>query len=442
VNKKIIGISIAMLFSANGAFAQSTNGSSVELYGILDVAVGTVHRSLSASPYSAGTINPGSVSTSSKVVNNSVTGMFNGGLSGSRWGIRGSEDLGGGLKAIFTLESALNVPTGNIANGALSLASNPTVNSVPPGTSVPSGTASGSSSLNGQLFGRQAFVGLSHKSLGQVTFGRNYAPIYDIAVAYDPLQAAQLLSPIGYSGALGGGGGVTENSRQDNSIKYKNKIADFNFGAMYKLGGVAGNHSAGSAYGLFAGYEANGFGIQGAYQGYKDALSESLASTAGSINVNHVDTTAYMIAAKYAFGGATIRGGFESYTLKKPSNSLASLGVTSINGFTIGNASAADFKGSDRKTDLMFIGGDYNFTPEFNLAAGFYNVSAKSSAAANGVAGQVSGKSYHYSVLADYRFTKRTDVYAGAMFSQFKGDANVNNNSSNRILAVGMRTKF
>ena len=431
MNKKIIGISIAMLFSANGAFAQSTGNSSVELYGILDVAVGTVHRSLSGSPYTGSTINPGSVATSA-AVNNSVTGMFNGGLSGSRWGIRGSEDLGGGLKAIFTLESALNVPTGNIANGALSLASNSTINK------VPSGVASSSSSLNGQLFGRQAFVGLAHKSMGQVTFGRNYAPIYDITVAYDPLQAAALLSPMGYSGALGGGGGVTENSRQDNSIKYKNKIGDFNFGAMYKIGGIAGNKTAGSAYALFGGYEANGFGIQGAFQSYKDALSESVSTTAGDINVNHVDTTAYMIAAKYAFGGATIRGGFESYTLKKPSNTLASLGVVSINGFDIGNAATADYTGSDRKTNLMFIGGDYNFTPEFNLAVGFYNVSPKGSAS------QLSGNSYHYSAIADYRFTKRTDVYAGLMYSQFKGDAypETTTNSNNYIYAVGIRTKF
>lgn len=454
MNKKIIGISIVIFFNGNSVYAQSIHGLSVELYGILDVAIGTVHRSLSGSPYFSGTVNP--VSATHSVVNHSVTGIFNGGISPSRWGIRGAEDMGGGLKAIFTLESGINVPTGSLSNAAQSLADN---------RNATSGTVSTASSVNGQMFGRQAFVGLSENTLGQITVGRNYAPIYDIAIAYDPVQDAQLFSPLGFSGTYGGGGGVTENLRQNNSIKYKNKYADFNFGAMYKFGGVAGSTWAGSGYAFFGGYEAHHFGIQAAYQANKDALSETNSATAGNVNVTNFDTTAYMIAAKYAFGATTIRGGFERFTLKQPSDSLVSFSSGSINGFPIGNlpttakcteTNTADFCSPDRTTNIMWIGGDYNFTPAFNVALAFYNIAPRASAdyavsSAGKVTGQGSGHIYEYSVIADYHFSKSTDAYAGLMYSRYEGNnypnnaaytSNNNFNPSNTIFAIGWRAKF
>ncbi|PRC93658.1 porin [Solimicrobium silvestre] len=461
MNKKIIGLSIAMLFAANGAYAQSSNGSSVELYGVLDAAIGTVNHSLSGDANFPGTVNPISATKIPQTsatgvvtpgVNNSTSGMFNGGISDSRWGIRGSEDLGGGLKAIFTLESGFNLPTGNINNAAASLANNRN------GTT---GTVSAPSSLNGQLFNRQAFVGLSDAAWGTITLGRNYAPIYDMAVAYDPVQNAQLFSPLGFSGTYGGGGGVTENTRQDNSIKYKNTIGDFRIGAMYKVGGVAGESSAESGYAFFGGYSAAGFSIDAAYQAYTDALKETNSATANDINVTNYDTTSYFVAAKYAFGDATVRAGYESFTLKAPSNGLAALGATTINGYAIGNiptaaANTADFNAANQTTDILFAGGDYNFTSAFNLAVGFYDIQSKSSSdftglsatgapnKVNGFATQPSGNIYEYSLLADYHFTKRTDVYAGVLYSQYKGDAysSLIYNTSNYIYAVGLRTKF
>lgn len=434
MNKKIIGVSIAMLFAAN-AFAQSTNGSSVELYGVLDVAMGTENHSLSIDPNFPASVNP--ISPTKLAVNNSATGLFNGGISDSRFGIRGTEDLGGGLKAIFTLESGFNLPTGNLNNGALALANNPK------GTV---GTASANTSLNGQLFSRQAFVGLEDSSLGKITVGRNYASFYDIVVAYDPVQAAQLFSPLGFSGGYGGGAGVSENTRQDNSVKYSNKFGDFNVGAMYKFGGVAGKSSAESGYSFTAGYNADGFGIQAAYQAYTDAIKAGNgAATLGSVNVTNYNTTGYMIAAKYAFGDATIKAGYESFTLKAPSDTLATLGVTNYYGFPISTGS--NFAGTDQTTDIAWVGGDYNFTPAFNLGVGFYDISPKASSATTttpAVAGQLAGNIYAYSLLADYHFTKRTDLYAGLMYSQAKGDQfpSTAYNTSNYIYAVGMRTKF
>jgi len=433
MNKKIIGVSIAMLFAANGAFAQSTNGSSVELYGVLDAAVGTVNHSLSADPNFPATVNP--ASPTKTFVSNSVSGLFNSGITPSRFGIRGTEDLGGGVKAIFTLEDLFNINSGTVSNAAASLANNRPLTAA----NAASSTVSANSSVNGQLFSGQAFVGLSDSSMGTVTLGRQLVPMAAITANYDAVQNAQLFSPLGFSGTYAGGG-VSEDKRADNSVKYTNKFGDFNVVGLYKFGQVAGNSSAGTGYSVGAGYEANGFGIQAAYEDFKDVLRTSNSAVIGDINVTNFDTTAYMIAGKYAFGDAKVVAGYESFKLKAPSTSFANLGLSAIYGYQIGNPLAGDFTGADQTTDVVWAGGDYNFTPAFNLAVGFYDIQPKASSDSK----QLDGNVYEYSLIADYHFTKRTDVYAGMMYSQFKGNQypSATYNTSNYIYAVGLRTKF
>ena len=433
MNKKLIGLSIAMLFAANGAYAQSMNGSSVELYGVLDLAVGNVTNSLSADSYFPAVVNPYSATKST--VGHGVTGMFNGGITPSRWGIRGTEDLGGGLKAIFNLDSYIDAQSGSLSNAAASLANNSPTKS----------TVSAASSVNGQLFNDQAWVGLSDATLGKITFGRQWGLLGDIIRDYDAVQDAQLFSPLGFSGAFAGGG-LTENKRQDSSIKYNGKYADFNFGVMAKLGGIAGNSSAGSIYGISGGYEANGLGVQAAYQSSKDSLSGTNGATANSITPTNQNTESFVIAAKYAFGDAKITGGFEEFKIEKPSDSLYALGTNNYYGYSIGTVAntglcatgdVADYCGASKKTDTIWVGADYNFTPAFNLAAGVYDIDAKATT------GVKSSNIYEYSLLADYHFSKRTDVYGGVMYSQYKGDAfSVGYNTNNTILAFGLRTKF
>lgn len=71
-----------------------------------------------------------------------------GSINGSRWGLRGTEDLGGGLKAIFTLENGFGINNGTLKQ-------------------------------NGREFGRQAFVGLAHDGFGSLTLGRQYDSVVD-----------------------------------------------------------------------------------------------------------------------------------------------------------------------------------------------------------------------------------------------------------------------
>jgi GBP family porin len=436
LNKKLIGL--GMLLAANGAFAQSVSptptetpsSTSVELYGILDVDVGHIEKSLSTDPNFPFSVNP--VSAVKTSVNTGATGMFNGGIQDSRWGIRGTEDLGGGLKAFFTLESGINVPTGNLNNGTQSIVDNSKAS-----------TVSANTSLNGELFNRQAFVGISDPTLGSIAAGRNYAPIYDIAVEYDPVQDANLFSPLGFSGTIGGGGGVSEDTRVDNSLKYKNKIGGFNFGVLYKFGGVACttcNSEAESGYAANLGYENGPFGIQAAYEAFTDALKTTTSAVPGEIGVTDYNTTAFFVAAKYKFGQATIKAGYESYTLKAPSDSMTALGLTSLYGYQIASASSVTFASANQTTDVYFIGGDYNFTPSLNLALGWYDQNPKQSSDLK----QLDGNIYSYSALLDYHFTKRTDVYFGFMYESFKGNNYpvATYDANNYITAIGLRVKF
>jgi len=209
---------------------------------------------------------------------------------------------------------------------------------------------------------------------------------------------------------------------------------------------VAGDTSAGSGYALNVGYEAGPFGVQGVYESFKDVLKASTSTTAGDVNLTNYDTTAYFIAAKYIFDQFTVRGGYESYTLKGPSDTLATLGVSSFFGFPVANATSAsaNFSSAEQTTDVWFIGGDYNFTPALNLAIGFYDQNPKQSSDQK----QLDGNIYTYSALLDYHFSKRTDVYGGIMYSQYKGaDYSAplvagGDNTSNYVTAVGIRTKF
>jgi general bacterial porin, GBP family len=418
MNKKLVAAASLAMLSATAAQAQG----SVELYGILDVGVGTVNNQLNGSSTFPATVNPVSANTAK----NSWTGMFNGGISPSRWGIRGSEDLGGGLKAIFTLEEGFNAPTGAVSDAL--------------GAQIAGGTNAANSSIDGQMFNRQAWVGLSSATAGTVTFGRNYAPIFDIVVAYDPVQAAQLFSPLGFSGTIGGGGGVSESTRQDNSVKYTNKFGNFNATAMYKFGNQAGSTSAQSAMGLGLGYESGPLGIQFAYQTATDAIKTT--ASGGAAAATAYNTEAYFVAAKYAFSEAfRVRAGYEKYTLKAASDNINGV-VTSVYNYTVPAANATSYTSLDQPVAVYFVGADYDITSAFNLAGGYYVQNPQAYSTKIGV------KNTTLSLLADYRFSKRTDAYAGYMntsFSDTSSGANSPNNGKNSsisIFGVGIRHRF
>lgn len=98
MQRKYLAVAI-LCAGASVGHAQST----VTLYGVVDANLEFANH-LGAVPVAANGFNPGP--------SNNVFRMDSGGVSGSRWGLRGSEGLGGGLKAVFVLESGFNLDTG------------------------------------------------------------------------------------------------------------------------------------------------------------------------------------------------------------------------------------------------------------------------------------------------------------------------------------------
>jgi len=115
-------IALAVLAASGAAMAQST----VTLYGIADIWVGSAKLK----------------------GGDSTTVLESGGVSTSRWGMKGSEDLGGGLKAIFLLEQKISLDSGAVGSG----------------------------------FNRQAYVGLSG-GFGEIKLGNVYTAYDDISGA-------------------------------------------------------------------------------------------------------------------------------------------------------------------------------------------------------------------------------------------------------------------
>jgi predicted porin len=119
MKKSPLAIAAMALFAAAGSASAQSN---VQVYGLLDVGMETANNQTPTG--------------------GSMTRVISGGMNTSRWGLRGSEDLGGGLKAVFNLEGGILMDTG---------------------------------AQDGALFKRQANVGLEG-AYGRVVIGRSSPP--------------------------------------------------------------------------------------------------------------------------------------------------------------------------------------------------------------------------------------------------------------------------
>lgn len=430
MKKQFAGLGIFL--AAGGAMAQTAGAPSVEIYGVLDVGIAYGQHTLSEDPNNPSNQNP----QAQKLGNNSATTLFGNGLSPSRIGFKGAEDLGNGLKAVFTLENGFTVPYGTIANGPASVANN---------TAKAPLTSPGDSSLAGQLFNRQSNVGLASSELGTVTFGRNYSLGYEGLLVYDPLEGS-LFSPFGFSGVYAAGG-FTEDFRVDNSIKYKFKSSSgFNVGALYKLGGQAGSTNAQSELQFNAGYDNGTFGIQASYSAIKDGIGAFSSNTAGTLNATFADTTSFMLAAKYKFDPWTLRGGYERINFQNPSNPALDSATTNLFGIPVGAVTTTAFN-LEKTYDVYFAGLTYDVTPAFGATVAFYDVKQNdflNGACTTGVnVASCSGSNKFYSALTTYKMSKRTRLYAGYMYNKVDGGFSTGFlNNSNNFFGIGINHAF
>lgn len=424
-------IALAVLGACTGtAYADD----SLTLYGILDAGILTVDHSADFNGGGFVTGTPPYGTGSNLGATSRATGIMNGGESATRWGIRGSEDMGNGTKAFFQLESGINLANGTLATSAL-------------GQSNTREGVSGAAdtSLNGQLFGRGAFVGLSGTGWGALSGGRVTSLQLDMIGKYDPVNA-QEFSPINFSGSYGGGG-VTDNARVDNALKYVGKWDAFNLGLVHKFGGVAGCTTCETVNEVNAGWEQGQFGIQVAYTMADDTTKLDNNGTvaggvvtpyaAGAVGVTWVNTRSWMAALKWdVTSAASIKGGYEHYDIGNPSNPTVDATQTSIYGYGIAHTSLSPLVagGPDAIYNVWFIGGNYDFTGAWRGSIGYYHVNQNdysdgSASASN--SGKLAGTQENTSAMLEYKLSKRTNLYGAIMFTKYNGGiANANNGSA------------
>jgi general bacterial porin, GBP family len=422
----LLGV-LATSGAAQAATIFDKDSMQLELYGILDVGVGYLEHSYGASDVLASTINSYNLNGAP----NSYFGLFSGGASMSRAGIRGEIHLDTGQKAYFRLETAITVISGQLSNNGQAVYNNIGKNT----------SANSASAINGQLFSRAAYLGFSDPMFGALEVGRTINFSLDQTAAYDPLFASLLFSPLGYSGGIGGGLGATEKSRLDNSIKYYNTLHGFSFGAAYQFKGDQSSQNAGYGWVAMAGYTIGGFSVEGTFSEMTNAVTWPIQYSnvvPPDPNVQVENTKGYMVTAKYTIDKATIKAGYEGITVWSPSN--PNLDITHYYSLfpPKGSVNAA----GQQFINLWWIGGDYKFTPKFDLAVAIYDIDTYNA--------PENGKNYwntEYSVLADYTLSHGFDTYAAFMISDYSGLGLIRHHpnnaySTNGMYGVGVRYRF
>jgi predicted porin len=332
---------IGAVLASTSALAQS----SITLYGLMDTGVEYVSHANAAGAH--------------------VVRMP--GISGelpSRWGLRGAEDMGGGLRAIFALESGFNTRAGDQGQG-------------------------------GRLFGRQAWVGLDTR-WGALTFGRQYNMVYWA------LSDADMLGPD--TNGIGALDSYLPNARSDNSIVYKGVFGGLTAGASYSFGrdavGTGNSPGQGTCAGQLAGqftacrdwsamlkYDSANFGVAAAYDeqrgganataGFSDGVAP-LPLTSGADKDVRIQANGYIKFSNFRIGGGWLGRRVETASTAVP----------------------------DVHSDLFYLGAECFVTPVLSLDGEAYRMLVEAQNARATMA----------TVRATYHLSKATAVYVKSSY--------------------------
>ncbi|WP_027794011.1 porin [Paraburkholderia acidipaludis] len=336
-----------------GAFAMSAHAqSSVTLYGSLDAGI------LYAN-------NAGGHST---------WNQSSSGLSYTYFGLKGSEDLGGGLKAIFKLESGFDINNGGLYN-------------------------------SNSLFNRQAYVGLKSDQYGTVTLGRQYDSVVDYL---SPLSAAGQ----GYGNNLAAHPFDNDNLDQsfsiNNAVKFQSaNYSGFQFGGQYGFSNQAGNFSNGRAWSVGASYGNGPLNFAAGYSQLNNSggLNNSTgAAAANDTNIAAALQRTYGAGVNYTYGPAQV--GFV-YTHSQ---------IDGIGTLQSANVSAGSMGGLNLHLDNYELNGAYHLTPALALQGSYTFTDGTVTGAGN-----QSPKWQTVMLGTDYSLSKRTDVYLAGVYQHASG---------------------
>jgi predicted porin len=398
MKKSLLALAALSSFAASTTYAQS----SVTLYGVVDAGITFNNNSGGHQEYR----------------------QSGGAMQGNRFGLRGTEDLGGGLKALFVLENGFAVESGKLGQG-------------------------------GSEFGRQAFVGLSSDKYGKLTLGRQYDSVVDMV--------GSLASGSQWAGHTGAHPGDLDNlnnrNRVNNAIKYTSaNYAGLTFTGLYSLGGVAGDYSRNQIFSVGAGYANGPLTLGVGYLNVRDpnysffgnnpdgrsaTSPKSNNMTAGS-NPSPVyggyasANTQQVVSAggAYTYGAATLGATYSNVQFKN----LGAVGGNGLNpsdfsGTATFNNAEVNFK--YQLTPMLLAGIAYQYTQGPSMPAGDR------------------AKYHQVNVGTDYFLSKRTDVYligvwqhaSGYDSTNTKAVASINgmtpSSTQNQVVTtVGIRHKF
>lgn len=381
MKKTLVFAAVASAF-AGAAHAQS----SVTLYGLIDAGLAYTNN--------VGTANG----------KGSRWAATSGNVNGSRWGLRGSEDLGNGLKAIFVLENGFSINNGQFGQ-------------------------------NSRMFGRQAYVGLSSNQWGQLTLGRQYDSLVDY------------LGPLALTGT--GYGGTTfahplDNDNLNNSFRVNNSVKfssanynGFKIGALYGFSNEAGGFSDNRAYSVGASYNWAGFNFAAAYL---QTNNRNSLNTSGAVTDDYTGAIAsgrqrvYGAGVNYAFGPAVV--GFV-FTQSKHDDATGISGVDTFAGI------------ENLRFNNYEVNARYNLTPAWNISGEYTYTDARVSGAN---VGDYKPKFHTFGLMSTYALSKRTDVYVQGVYQKvssgeglgayINGSGGMSTTDKQVVVTTGVRHRF
>lgn len=374
-----MALAVGLLFASAAAHSQS----SVTLFGVLDEGLNLTTNAGGHKAWQTSSVD----------------------LVTSRWGLKGSEDLGGGLHAIFDLESGFTLDNGSAYYG-------------------------------GRLFGYQSYVGLQSDSLGTLTFGRQFDSVTDV---------------IGLMTANGYWGGYLfshplDNDNTDatfhanNSVKFtSNDYGGFSATGLYGFSNQAGAFAGNRVYSVGLKYSYATFTIGAVYEDLSNPGATSTGAVA-SDDVSFVATNQkiYGIGASYVAGPATLGLVYTHVNLLQPTSSVY-IGDLGLNN-------------SSLRFDNVEFNVKYDVRPDVSVGAMYTYTMAhlKRDGTESGLHWNQVG------LMAQYLLSRRTGIYTQLVYQKLSGGntgtaldtafipgaASPSSNSHQAVARIGMTHSF
>ena len=302
--------------AAIGAFASAAQAqSSVTVYGVLDVGyAGANNRA--ANP---GSNAPTGVSTTG-VTQGTTSALTGGAESTGRLGFKGTEDLGGGLSAFFTVEFGLDPNQSQVIS-------------------------------TGGSQNRQTFAGLKKSGIGQFAIGTQYTTIHNAVAATDPGMQNNMQGNVIYDKSTGGNPSATN---QNNTLQFSGQQNNTSYTVRAK-------NMLSLSSDTFAGFQANAFYVLNNSNSNQLSTAGGVTSTSYAASTGSTNQTGWGLGANYTWQKLFVTANFQQFTDKSAYTTSSTTGL-----YTVGQPSAGGYAGwstpgTNDKDNQQYYAATYDF---------------------------------------------------------------------------------